>query len=105
LAPATHPAPALPGDATAYADDLVRAWGAGRRADASRYATSGAVRALFSHADPGGKHWKRVGAQGAAGTIYVSYRDEASGDRVTLAVGNAAVAEHQRHAVREARFG
>jgi hypothetical protein len=46
-----------------------------------------------------------VGAQGAAGTIYVSYRDQVTGDTVTLAVGNQAVAQHQQHAVREARFG
>lgn len=100
-----EPAAPLPDDATSYADALVRAWGAGRHAEAARYATPRAVRQLFGHADPGGAHWDQVGTQGAAGTIYVSYRDTVSGDRVTLAVGNIAVGQQQEHAVREVRFG
>lgn len=69
----------LPTNAAAYADGLVRAWGIGDRGAASNYATAAVVQSLFSFADPGGPHWKRLRREGAAGTIYVTYTNTANG--------------------------
>ena len=88
-----------------YADRLVRAWGRGDHAGTQRYATPPVARSLFAHADPGGGHWRRVFAQGAAGTTYVTYRDDAGGGTLTVAVSNAAEQDGRLHAVYDARFG
>ena len=88
-----------------YADLLVRAWGRGDHAAVQRYATAPVASALWRHADPGGAHWRRIFAQGAAGTTYVTYHDDANGGTVTLAVGNAAEQDGQLRAVYDARFG
>jgi len=74
---------ARPIDATEYADRLVRAWGRGDRTASSTYATSATVAALFGHADPGGGFWARTGAEGAAGTVYVTYGDN-TGQQLVL---------------------
>ena len=87
-----------------YADQLVRAWGRGDHAAVQRYATTTVASALWRHADPGGAHWRRIFAQGAAGTTYVTYHDDANGGTLTLAVGNAAEQDGQLHAVYDARF-
>lgn len=87
-----------------YADLLVRAWGRGDHAAVRRYATAAAAAALWHHADPGGAHWRRVMTQGAAGTTYVTYHDDAAGGTLTLAVGNAAEQDGRLHAVYDARF-
>jgi hypothetical protein len=87
-----------------YADRLVRAWGRGDHAAVAAYATPTAARILFAHADPGGAHWRRVAAQGAAGTTYVTYHDDAHGGHLVLAVGNFAEQDGQFHAVYDARF-
>lgn len=86
-----------------YADRLVRAWGRGDHAAAATYATRRVADTLFDHADPGGAHWRRVGASGAAGTTYVTY-DDAHGGHLTLAVDNAAEQDGQLRAVHSARF-
>jgi hypothetical protein len=88
-----------------YADQLVRAWGRGDHAAVQRYATVPVASALWRHADPGGAHWRRAFAQGAAGTTYVTYHDDAHGGTLTLAVGNAAEQDGQLRAVYDARFG
>ena len=77
-------------DAVTYADRLVRAWGRGDTKMTGCYATTEVARALFAQASPGGIHWRRVSAEGAAGTIYVTYHDDARGGNLTLGVANAA---------------
>ncbi len=95
---------AHPLSSAGYADRLVRAWGRGDRAAVLVYAAPAVQRALFSLADPGGGHWRRVSTQGAAGTTYVTYHDDAHGGHLTVAVDNAAVQDARRQAVREVRF-
>lgn len=87
-----------------YADRLVRAWGRGDHAAVATYATHQVADILFAHADPGGGHWRRVGASGAAGTTYVTYHDDQRGGYLTLGVHNAAEQDGRRQAVYEARF-
>ncbi|MDN5797544.1 MAG: hypothetical protein L0H79_17595 [Intrasporangium sp.] len=87
-----------------YADRLVRAWGRGDHRATATYATRAVADTLFDHADPGGGHWRRVGASGAAGTTYVTYHNDERDGYLTLAVGNAAEQDGQLHAVRDARF-
>ncbi|MEV0796915.1 hypothetical protein AB0I34_04470 [Kribbella sp. NPDC050281] len=77
-------------DAVTYADRLVRAWGRGDTRMTACYGTTEVTRALFAQASPGGIHWRRVSAEGAAGTIYVTYHDDARGGNLTLGVANAA---------------
>ena len=77
-------------DSAVYADRLVRAWGRGDRAAAACYGTTSTVRALFAQATPGGIHWRRVSEEGALGTIYVTYHDDARGGTLTVGVTNAA---------------
>jgi len=87
----------------AYADRLVRAWGRGDHVATGAYATAAVARVLFAHADPGGSQWRRIAADGAAGTTYVTYQDD-RGTRLVLGVGNAAEQDGRWHAVYEARF-
>jgi hypothetical protein len=75
-------------DPVTYADRLVRAWGRGDRATAACYGTASTVRALFAQASPGGIHWRRFSEEGAAGTIYVTYHDDARGGNLTIGVTN-----------------
>ncbi len=95
---------AHPIDAVEYADRLVRAWGRGDRAAASRYATPTVLDTLFGRSNPGGGHWRRTAAQGAAGTTFVTYHDDARGGHLVLGVGNAAEQDGRLHAVYRARF-
>ncbi|MFI5733142.1 hypothetical protein ACIA49_23720 [Kribbella sp. NPDC051587] len=75
-------------DAVTYADRLVRAWGSGEQATTSCYASTAAAHALTAQATPGGIHWRRTGTEGAAGTIYVTYHDDARGGNLTVGVQN-----------------
>ncbi|MEV5967484.1 hypothetical protein AB0L70_37290 [Kribbella sp. NPDC051952] len=77
-------------DAVTYADRLVLAWGRGDAARTACYGSTTAVRALSAQATPGGIHWRRVSAEGAAGTIYVTYHDDARGGNLVVGVANAA---------------
>ena len=70
--------------ATTYADRLVRAWGRGDTATTNCYASTATSRTLFGQATPGGIHWRRVSTEGAAGTIYVTYHDDARGGTLTI---------------------
>ena len=90
--------------AAAYADQLVRAWGRGDRAATSYYATPAVTNALFAYADPGGGRWRQISVQGAAGTIYVTYHNDARGGTLTLGINDFAAAEGQPHAAYTARF-
>lgn len=88
-----------------YADRLVRAWGRGDRASAECYATAATIRTLFGQANPGGVHWRRTSAEGAAGTVYVTYHDDARGGDLTIGVQNIGLrAPDGWHAAYSARF-
>jgi len=91
-------------DAVDYADRLVRAWGRGDRSAAECYGTTATVRRLFGQATPGGIHWRRISAEGAAGTVYVTYHDDARGGNLTIGVSNVALSQGDAHAAYSARF-
>ncbi len=90
--------------AVQWADLLVRAWGAGHRGDAAYYATQNVANTMFHHANPGGAHWVRTGAQGAAGTIYVTYRDTTTGGHLTVGVSDVELAQGAAHAAYRVHF-
>ena len=90
--------------AVAWADHLVRAWGRGDHWTASYYATPDVLSQLFGYANPGGSHWDRVSAQGAAGTIFVTYRNTATGAHLTLGVSDVVLGEGGAHAAYTLRF-
>ncbi|WP_344199715.1 hypothetical protein [Kribbella karoonensis] len=91
--------------ATTYADRLVRAWGSGNTAAANCYASTTTSRTLFGQATPGGIHWRRVSTEGAAGTIYVTYHDDARGGNLTIGVQNVGLrGAGGWHAAYTARF-
>jgi hypothetical protein len=91
--------------ATTYADRLVRAWGSGATATANCYASTATTRALYGQALPGGIHWRRVSTEGAAGTIYVTYHDDARGGNLTIGVQNVGLrAANGWHAAYTAKF-
>jgi hypothetical protein len=77
-------------NAVTYADRLVRAWGRGDTAMTACYGSASTVKALFGQASPGGIHWRRVSTEGALGTIYVTYHDDARGGNLIVGVANAA---------------
>lgn len=87
-----------------YADDLVRAWGRGDHRTVGALATASVARALFAYSDPGGVSWRRTGWQGAAGTIYVTYHDDARGGTVTVGVSDVVLSEGRDHAAYDVRF-
>jgi len=92
-------------DAVTYADRLVRAWGSGEQAATSCYASTATARALTAQANPGGIHWRRTGAEGAAGTIYVTYHDDARGGDLTIGVQNVGLrGSGGWHAATSAKF-
>ncbi|NUR95939.1 MAG: hypothetical protein HOV67_11865 [Kribbellaceae bacterium] len=91
--------------AATYADRLVRAWGSGNTTTANCYASTATSRTLFGQASPGGIHWRRVSTEGAAGTIYVTYHDDARGGNLTIGVQNVGLrAGNGWHAAYTARF-
>jgi hypothetical protein len=98
-------APAANLAAVEYADRLVRAWGRGDRATANCYASTATARTLFGQASPGGVHWRRVAEEGALGTIYVTYHDDARGGNLIVGVRNAGFREGDGwHSAYTARF-
>lgn len=89
------------------ADDTVRAWGRGDRHRVQQLAQPGVVDTLFNHANPGGRHWRRVrtpGGSGAMGTFYYTYRNDATGAKLVLGVTDEGISEAVSPAVRKARF-
>ena len=90
--------------AAAYADQLVRAWGRGDRAATSYYATPAVTNALFAYADPGGGRWRQISVQGAAGTIYVTYHNDANGRQVVIGVSDIALEQGNAHAAYTVKF-
>lgn len=92
-------------DSVTYADRLVRAWGRGDAAATSCYATAEVADQLFDQASPGGGLWRRVFEQGAAGTIYVTYHDDARGGTLMVGVQNVGLRRSGGwHAAYTARF-
>lgn len=90
-----------PGD---QADQTVRAWGRGDRHQAGIRAQHNVVAKLFDHANPGGKHWRRSGSEGAMGTYYYTYRNDTNGAKLVLGVTNENIPGAKTPAVRTARF-
>jgi hypothetical protein len=91
--------------AVTYADRLVRAWGSDNSAAANCYASPTTSKVLFTQATPGGIHWRRTTVEGAAGTIYVTYHDDARGGNLTLGVQNVGLRTVDGwHAAYTARF-
>lgn len=91
----------LPHNATAYADQLVRNWGVGAVHSEHRYATDSVVATL---GPAGGPHWARVSADGAAGSVYVTYRNTVTHRRLVLQVNNMLAGTGAPHAVIGATF-
>ena len=91
-------------DPVGYADRLVRAWGRGDRPAANGYATPRVVADLFNYSDPGGVTWARIALEGAAGTIFVTYRDLARGGTLILGVSDVLLSQGDPHAVYTDRF-
>lgn len=87
-----------------WSDRLIRAWGSGHRGDVAYYANEHVTTQLFEHANPGGPHWNRVGWQGAAGTIYITYRNTATGSHVTVGVSDVELGQGEAHAAYRVHF-
>lgn len=101
----SHLASAKNLSATTYADRLVRAWGRGDTTTTNCYASSATSRTLFAQAEQGGIHWRRVSAEGAAGTVYVTYHDDARGGDLTIGVQNVGLRSADGwHAAYTAKF-
>ncbi len=95
---------AIPTDAVDYADELVRAWGAGREAQMSELATSDVIAALKQHAPQGGPNWDRTAQDAGAGSVFVTYRNTEDNSVLQLRVLNETAANGDKHAVVEAKF-
>lgn len=111
LAPATAAVAASCGTSVAnlgavtYADRLVRAWGRGDQGAVGCFGTSATARGLAAQAMPGGIHWRRVSTEGTAGTIYVTYHDDARGGNLTIGVQDVGLrGAGGWHAATSARF-
>ncbi|MEU4197022.1 hypothetical protein AB0E69_34330 [Kribbella sp. NPDC026611] len=91
--------------AVTYADRLIRAWGRGDTATANCYASATTSKTLFGQASPGGIHWRRTATEGTAGTIYVTYHDDARGGNLVVGVQNVGLRSADGwHAAYTARF-
>ncbi|TCC27781.1 hypothetical protein [Kribbella speibonae] len=91
--------------AVTYADRLVRAWGRADTAATNCYASTAAARTLYAQTTRGGIHWRRVSTEGAAGTIYVTYHDDARGGNLTIGVQNVGLRSASGwHAAYTAKF-
>jgi hypothetical protein len=93
-----------------YADELVRAWGQGATDRVEAFGSAKVAEALAEHGNVNGTHWDRVGAEGAAGTVYVDYENTATGETMTLGVANEAVSNPDNewgtpHGVHSVKFG
>lgn len=84
------------GRVSGYADQLVRAWGAGRKAETLKYGTSGVVNQLwdFSHG-AGGGGWIRTTTVGGMFETKVSYTCESAYVDFTIKPAAAAAGQPQ----------
>ncbi|MGO1629664.1 MAG: hypothetical protein ACTHX2_12690, partial [Microbacterium sp.] len=78
----------FPTDPGLYADELVRAWGAGNTERVEGFATPEVVETLNEHGAEDAKPWVRTGGDGAAGTIYSTYKNTATGETMSVGVAN-----------------
>ncbi len=87
-----------------YADDLVRAWGAGDEARMNQLATPEVITALKQHAPKGGPNWERTAQDAGAGSVFVTYTNSADKSVLQLRVQNETAGQGEPHAVVEAKF-
>ena len=103
-APATDDDRSLPRGTRAYADGFVRAWGAGDRDKAGRYATSATVSDLFGVSALGGTSWQRRSSTVEGARTRVRYSNS-SGRTLAVLVDEAAASSGREHAVVGADLG
>lgn len=100
-APPGQAAAATRPSAVSYTDQAVRAYGAEHTTTLARLTTPAARAAMDRHGLRARTHWARTGADGAAGHVYVSYRNTVTGDTMTLGFCN--VCDGTLHLVDQAR--
>lgn len=98
-----------PIEAGKYADELVIAWGQDNTARVEAFASAEVAEKLADHGGENGSHWRNSGAEGAAGTTYITYRNTETGEKMTLGVSNEAIADQDEwgaapHAVHQVKF-
>jgi hypothetical protein len=71
-----------------YADRTIRSFGAENTSALRCYTTKWAYSSLLKVGYTNRTHWTRTGVSGAAGTIYVSYRNTVDGRHIMLGVNN-----------------
>lgn len=81
----------FPTDTGVYADELVRAWGAGNTDRVEAFASTQAVDVLGEHGNENATHWVKTGSNGAAGTIYSEYENTVTGETMSVGVANEEV--------------
>ena len=64
---------------------------------------------LADHGNENGSHWRNSGAESAAGTTYITYRNTETGEKMTLGVSNQAIGDQDEwgaapHAVHQVKF-
>ncbi|SDS15062.1 hypothetical protein SAMN04489751_1344 [Brevibacterium sandarakinum] len=98
-----------PTDTSIYADELVRVWGADNTERVEGFATPEVVETLNEHGAENAKHWVRTGSDGAAGTIYSTYKNTATGETMSVGVANEEVSNGGEwgapHGVHKVQFG
>ncbi|SMX81899.1 hypothetical protein [Brevibacterium aurantiacum] len=98
-----------PTDTGIYADELVRAWGAGNTDRVEGFATPQVVDALSDHGNEDATHWVKTGSDGAAGTIYSDYENTVTGETMSVGVANEEVSNGGEwgapHGVHKVQFG
>lgn len=98
-----------PIEAGKYADELVIAWGQDNTDRVEAFASDEVAKKLADHGNEDGTHWRNSGAEGAAGTTYITYRNTETGEKMTLGVSNQAIGDQDEwgaapHAVHQVKF-
>ncbi|MCS4594654.1 hypothetical protein KTJ89_16810 [Brevibacterium sediminis] len=98
-----------PIEAGKYADELVIAWGQDNTDRVEAFANDEVAEKLSDHGNDDGSHWRNSGAEGAAGTTYITYRNTETGEKMTLGVSNQAIGDQDEwgaapHAVHQVKF-
>ncbi|UVI36611.1 hypothetical protein [Brevibacterium spongiae] len=98
-----------PIEAGKYADELVIAWGQDNTEQVKAFASDEVAEKLADHGDENGSHWRNSGAEGTAGTTYITYRNTETGEKMTLGVSNQAIGDQDEwgaapHAVHKVKF-
>lgn len=82
-----------PIEAGKYADELVIAWGQDNTERVEAFASDEVAKKLADHGNEDGSNWRNSGAEGAAGTTYITYRNTETGEKMTLGVSNQAIGD------------